>query len=346
MALAMSGPASRTRSAPSPACFHSPASSCRSRRIFVVPFPEGVERVTRYRSLPTANSSVTAIRGWPWLTSWLTRSPTPSTRPYSAYVMASSNEDFPDPVGPLMANTSRASKSIAAGSRKAVNPLSSSLSGRIPDHPPSESQRCDSLILARLGAHARFEPQSRTALHSADAPPGTVLGRTAAPGQGRGPAARPALAVEPGGPGSAPPRGAGTGPLGSRPGPGGQDRGAHPGGRGRGAAGGPVHRPDVGDAGNAASRHRAGLRLAPPAGAGATDRQRSPPAPAARAGRGPADKGGTGRGADAGPPRSPDPAGDPGAPSSAGLPGRRRGRRLPPGVAGGIGGRGLLRPDP
>src|SRR5438034_5548897 len=131
MALAMSGPASRTRSAPSPACFHSPASSCRSRRIFVVPFPEGVERVTRYRSLPTANSSVTAIRGWPWLTSWLTRSPTRSTRPYSAYVMASSNEDFPDPVGPLMANTSRASKSISAGSRKAVNPLSSSLSGRM-----------------------------------------------------------------------------------------------------------------------------------------------------------------------------------------------------------------------
>ena len=44
--------------------------------------------------------------------------------------MASSSEDFPLPVGPLMANTSRSVKSISAGWRKAVKPFSSSLSGR------------------------------------------------------------------------------------------------------------------------------------------------------------------------------------------------------------------------
>ena len=70
------------------------------------------------------------MRGWPWLTSWLTPEPTRSTRPYSAYVMASSSDDLPLPVGPLMANTSSRVKSISCASRKAVKPFSSSRSGR------------------------------------------------------------------------------------------------------------------------------------------------------------------------------------------------------------------------
>src|SRR5437763_15558125 len=45
--------------------------------------------------------------------------------------MASSSEDFPDPVGPLMANTSSSPKSSSTGSRKAVNPLMESFSGRM-----------------------------------------------------------------------------------------------------------------------------------------------------------------------------------------------------------------------
>src|SRR5881397_3409495 len=44
--------------------------------------------------------------------------------------MASRSEDLPDPVGPLMANTSSPVKSSSTGSRKAVNPRSSSRTGR------------------------------------------------------------------------------------------------------------------------------------------------------------------------------------------------------------------------
>src|SRR6266536_1168427 len=46
--------------------------------------------------------------------------------------MASRSEDLPDPVGPLMANTSSVVKSISVASRKAVKPFSSSLSGLMP----------------------------------------------------------------------------------------------------------------------------------------------------------------------------------------------------------------------
>src|SRR5262249_26355832 len=124
--------ASRTRSAPSPACFHSPPSK-RCTRIFVAPF-RGIDRVTRRRSPSTSNSSATAILGWPWLTIsriGVSLPLTRSTSPNSAYVIASSTLDLPDPVGPTMANgLSSASKSITCSSRNDVNPLISSRSGR------------------------------------------------------------------------------------------------------------------------------------------------------------------------------------------------------------------------
>src|SRR5204863_2219880 len=68
----------------------------------------------------------TAMRGWPWLT--ISRMgvslPFPrSTSPYSAYVLASRTLDFPEPVGPTMANgLSRPSKSTTCSSRNEVNP--------------------------------------------------------------------------------------------------------------------------------------------------------------------------------------------------------------------------------
>lgn len=45
--------------------------------------------------------------------------------------MASSSDVLPAPVGPVMANRSRAEKSSRAASRKLVNPASSSLTGRM-----------------------------------------------------------------------------------------------------------------------------------------------------------------------------------------------------------------------
>src|SRR5438132_8199735 len=44
--------------------------------------------------------------------------------------MASSSEDFPEPVGPAMANSSTPSKSIDCSSRNAVKPLRRRRSGR------------------------------------------------------------------------------------------------------------------------------------------------------------------------------------------------------------------------
>ena len=80
---------------------------------------------------PTSNSRTTAARGWPWLTSWRTPSPTRSARPYSTKVSASRIELLPEPVGPVIANRSRPSKSTTCGSRKAVKPRISRRIGRI-----------------------------------------------------------------------------------------------------------------------------------------------------------------------------------------------------------------------
>ena len=102
------------------------------------PVLAGVVRVTR-NWLSTSKSSVTARRGMPWLTSCPHSRPTRSTSPYKASVIASSSDDFPAPVGPVIAKTSRSRKSISCSSRKLVNPLSLSLSGRI-SVPPARAR--------------------------------------------------------------------------------------------------------------------------------------------------------------------------------------------------------------
>ena|SRR5437660_2389536 len=69
----------------------------------------------------------------PWLTSSraVPLLPSRAVLPYRAYVMASSSELFPAPVGPVMANKSSSEKCNSECWRKLVNPCISSLIGRI-----------------------------------------------------------------------------------------------------------------------------------------------------------------------------------------------------------------------